>query len=102
MKESAPQDGVRAMVPRERMPEHVRKYRDAYAIVPDAPLVQRPFYFPDYEQFYQQGLDPNADVNEMFGLIRRATMRSTTLVGAKPSFIRCSRKRFSRTAAATK
>ena len=68
MKESVPQDGVHAMVPRERMPDYVRKYRDTYAITPDAPLVQREFWFYSYEQFYQQGLDRDADIDEVFGL----------------------------------
>jgi len=67
MEASAPQDGVHAMVPRERMPEYVRKYRDTYAITPDAPLVQREFWFYSMEQFYQQGLDRDADVDEVFG-----------------------------------
>ena len=55
------------MIPRERMPEHVRKLRDTYAVTPDAPLVQREFWFYSMEQFYQQGLDPQADVDEVFG-----------------------------------
>ncbi len=67
MVETAPHDGVHAMVPRERMPEHVRKLRDTYAITPDAPLVQREFWFYSMEQFYQQGLDPQADVADVFG-----------------------------------
>lgn len=61
------QDGVHAMVPRQQMPEHVRKLRDTYAITPDAPLVQREFWFYSMNQFYEQGLDPNADVAEVFG-----------------------------------
>jgi hypothetical protein len=67
MKEPVPRDGVHAMAPRERMPEYIRKYRDAYAIVPDAPLVQREFWFYSYEQFYRQGLDRDADPDEVFG-----------------------------------
>jgi len=49
------------------MPPHVRKLRDAYAIAPDAPLVQREFWFYSMDQFYAQGLDPKADVAEVFG-----------------------------------
>ena len=66
MKTSVSQDGVHAMVPRERMPGHVRKLRDAYSVVPDAPLAQREFWFYTMEQFYQQRLDPEADVAEVF------------------------------------
>ncbi len=61
------QDGVHAMVPRQRMPEYVRKLRDAYAITPGAPLVQREFWFYSMNQFYEQGLDPKADVADVFG-----------------------------------
>lgn len=67
MSTPAIEDGVRAMVPRERMPEHVRKLRDTYAITPDAPFVQREFWFYSMDQFYEQGLDPQADVAEVFG-----------------------------------
>ena len=61
------EDGVHEMVPRERMPEHVRKLRDVYAITPDAPLVQREFWFYSMNQFYEQGLAPEADIAEVFG-----------------------------------
>jgi uroporphyrinogen decarboxylase len=61
------EDGVHAMVPRDRMPEHVRKLRDTYAITPGAPFVQREFWFYSMNQFYEQGLDPKADVAEVFG-----------------------------------
>lgn len=61
------EDGIHAMAPRDRMPEHVRKLRDTYAITPGAPLVQREFWFYSMNQFYEQGLDPEADVAEVFG-----------------------------------
>ena len=35
---AAPADGIRAMVPRERMCESARKLRDTYTITPGAPL----------------------------------------------------------------
>jgi len=59
-------DGVHAMIPRDRMPEHVRRLRDAYAITPGAPLYRREFYFYTMEQFYQQGLPRNADLAKVF------------------------------------
>jgi len=61
------EDGVHAPVPRERMPEHVRKLRDTYAITPDAPLVQREFWFYSMTQFHAQGLDPESDTAKVFG-----------------------------------
>ncbi len=60
-------DGIHGMVPRGQMPEHVRKLRDAYEITPDAPFVQREFWFYSMNQFYEQGLSREADVNEVFG-----------------------------------
>ena len=62
-----PQDGVHAPVPRERMHGHVRKLRDTYANTPGAPLVQREFGFYTMAQFHEQGLDPRADMDEVFG-----------------------------------
>lgn len=61
------QDGIHGMVPRDRMPEHVRKLRDTYARTPGAPFVQREFYFYTMQQFHDQGLDPEADIAEEFG-----------------------------------
>ena len=66
MDDQPPKDGVHAMVPREKMPEHVRKLRDTYAITPGAPLVRQEFWCYTHEQFYRQGLDRNADLAEVF------------------------------------
>jgi len=66
MTTNSDQDGVHAMAPRDRMPEHVRRLRDAYAITPDAPFVQREFWFYSMNQFYAQGLDPTADIADVF------------------------------------
>lgn len=60
-------DGVHAMVPREKMTPGARKMRDAYAITPDAPLVQREFGYYCLEEWYKQGLDPAANLDELFG-----------------------------------
>lgn len=73
MEPTAPRDGVHAMVPRDRMPEHVRKLRDTYARKPGAPLVQREFPFYTLEHFYREGLDPRADIAEVFGYDPPAT-----------------------------
>lgn len=62
-----PADGVRAMAPRDHMPEHVRRLRDTYAMKPDAPFVQREFWFYSMEQFHAQGLERDANIDEVFG-----------------------------------
>ncbi len=67
MNSQTPHDGIHAMIPRDRMPEHVRTLRDTYARTPGAPLVQREFPFYTMQQFYDQGLDPEADIAEVFG-----------------------------------
>jgi len=59
-------DGVHAMVPREQMSPAVRKYRDTYAITPGAPLYRREFGYFSLDRWYEQGLDPDADLSEVF------------------------------------
>jgi len=49
------------------MSDPIRKLRDTYAITPDAPFVRREFWFYSMNQFYEQGLDPQTDVAEVFG-----------------------------------
>jgi uroporphyrinogen decarboxylase len=56
-----PADGVRAMVPRERMSAPARKLRDAYARVPGAPLYRREFGFYVMDSWKREGHVP-ADV----------------------------------------
>jgi len=60
-------DGVAAPVPREKMSPSARKLRDFYARVPDAPLFQKEFGYYCLERWYEQGLDRDADLAEMFG-----------------------------------
>jgi len=55
------------MLPREEMSAPARKLRDFYAITPDAPIVQREFGFYCLERWYEEGLDPNADLAKEFG-----------------------------------
>lgn len=59
-------DGAHGMVPRERMPAHVRKVRDFYDRVPGAPLVQREFGFYSREAWAEQGLPLEADLAAEF------------------------------------
>lgn len=60
-------DGIHAMLPREKMHPSARKLRDIYAITPDAPILHREFGFYCLERWYEQGLDRNADLAEIFG-----------------------------------
>jgi len=60
-------DGVYAMVLRERMRPEARKLRDFYARVPDAPLFQKEFGYYCLQRWYEQGLDRNADLADLFG-----------------------------------
>ncbi|MBN1865266.1 MAG: hypothetical protein JW808_10230 [Victivallales bacterium] len=59
-------DGIRRQVPKELMPEHIRRYRDAYDIVPGAPLYRREFGFYCMDEWHKQGLAPDANLNELF------------------------------------
>ena len=59
-------DGVRAMVPRERMCESARKLRDTYARKPGIPLFRREFGYYCLERWYEQGLPRDADLDALF------------------------------------
>ena len=61
------QDGIRAMVAREDMAEGARKMRDAYAIVPDAPLYQREFGYYCLDEWKKQGMPEDVPLHELFG-----------------------------------
>lgn len=60
------QDGVHAMVPRDRMCEAARLLRDAYARVPGARLYRREFGFFSLERWYDEGLPRDANLAEVF------------------------------------
>ena len=62
---SAP-DGVRAPVPREAMCESARRLRDTYAITPGIPFLKREFGFFTLEAWYEQGLEREAPLAEVF------------------------------------
>ena len=66
MVEGDKQNGVNGMVPREEMCPSARKLRDAYAIKPGAPLLHREFGYYCLERWYEQGLDRDADLDEVF------------------------------------
>ena len=60
------QDGIHRMVPRERMPHHVRTFRDNYAMVPGAPLYRREFGYYCMDAWRAQGLAEGADLAAIF------------------------------------
>lgn len=59
-------DGVHALVPRDQMTAAARKLRDAYALVPDAPLYQREFGFYSLEEWKKQGMPQDVPENQLF------------------------------------
>ena len=60
------QDGVHALSPREQWAESARKIRATYAITPGAPLFRGEFGYYCLERWHEQGLDPEADLSEVF------------------------------------
>ncbi|MEI6809504.1 MAG: uroporphyrinogen decarboxylase family protein [bacterium] len=59
-------DGVRAMVPQEKMTAAVKKLRDAYARVPGAPLYRREFGFYCLDRWKEQGMPQDVPHAELF------------------------------------
>ncbi len=60
------QDGVHAMVPRERMCEGARKLRDVYAMTPGAPLYRREFGFYCLDRWREQGMPQGVPLADLF------------------------------------
>ncbi len=61
-----PADGVRAMVPRERMAPEAGKLRDAYALVAGVPLFRREFGYYCLDAWHAQGLPEEVSLAEVF------------------------------------
>jgi uroporphyrinogen decarboxylase len=59
-------DGIRAMVPRERMSEGARKLRDAYERVPGAPLYRREFGYYSLERWRAEGMPTDVPLDGLF------------------------------------
>lgn len=59
-------DGIHAMVPRDGMSEPVRRLRDTYARVPNAPLYRREFGFYCLEEWQAQGMPQDLPLAELF------------------------------------
>ena len=66
MSESAA-DGVRKMVPRDRMQPGARRLRDTYACKPGAPFVQREFGFYCLDRWKEQGMPADVPLSTLFG-----------------------------------
>ena len=67
------EDGVHALVPREKMCEGARKMRDFYAITPGAPLCRREFSFFTLERWRaEEGMPQEEEVplKQLFPILR--------------------------------
>ena len=60
------QNGVNSMVPQEKMCPSAQKLRDIYTMKTNAPFLHREFGYYCLERWYEQGLDKNADLAEVF------------------------------------
>lgn len=61
-------DGIYGMLPREKMCKGAQKYWDFYNMKPGAGFFQREFGFYSLEKWQrEEGLDPQADLGELFG-----------------------------------
>lgn len=63
---NVPQDGVHALVPRERMTPSARKLRDTYAKTPGIPLFRREFGFYSLERWKEQGMPQDVPLAQLF------------------------------------
>jgi hypothetical protein len=61
-----PQDGVHALVPRERMCASARKLRDTYAHVPGIPLFKREFGYYSLDRWREEGMLQDVPYAELF------------------------------------
>lgn len=60
-------DGIHGMLPREQMCEGAKKYWDFYNMVPGAGFYQKEFGYYSLDAWKQQGMDPDADLDKLFG-----------------------------------
>jgi Uroporphyrinogen decarboxylase (URO-D) len=66
MTDEPKQDGIHAMVPRERMTEAARVQRDTYAITPGVRFLRKEFGYYCLDEWAEQGLAPDADKAALF------------------------------------
>lgn len=76
-------DGIHEMTATGKMTDGARRLRKTYAITPGAPLYRKEFGYYCLDEWYDQGLDRNADLDEVFdydgpGCFRLAGLGSTT------------------------
>ncbi len=64
--QDGPCDGIHRMVPSDRLGEHVRTFRQTYAVTPGARLYRREFGYYCMEAWREQGLADDADLAEVF------------------------------------
>ena len=80
-------DGILGMLPREKMARNVQKYWDFMNIKPGAPLFQQEFGYYSLEKWQREdGLDPNADLAELFGFDPPAVVMLRGLGGCEAAF----------------
>ena len=80
-------DGIHGMLPREQMAPCVRKYWDFMNMKPGAPLFQQEFGYYSLEKWQREdGLDPNADLAELFGFDPPAVIMLRGLGGCEAAF----------------
>ena len=62
-------DGIHSMVSRDHMNPSAKKLRDVYALKPNAPFYHKTFgLWMCIDKWYEEGLDRDADLNELFML----------------------------------
>lgn len=79
-------DGIHSMVPSEKITEGARKLRQAYAITPGAPFYRKEFGYYCLDQWYEQGLDRNADLADIFDYDEPGCFRLGGLGGTAADF----------------
>ena len=67
------QDGIHSLAPRDQWDPAAVKLRDTYAITPGVPLYRCEFGYYCLERWHEQGLDPDADLSELFNYDPGAT-----------------------------
>lgn len=80
-------DGIFGMLPREKMSRSVQKYWDFMNVKPGAPLFQQEFGYYCLEKWQrEEGLDPDADLAELFGFDQPAVVMLRGLGGCEAAF----------------
>jgi uroporphyrinogen decarboxylase len=63
---SPTQDGIHALLPRDKMTPEARQLRDTYAITPGIPLVKREFGYYCLDEWKAQGMPQNVPFEDLF------------------------------------